>query len=131
MFGKLVQAHGESKVNIRHGNWASIRSNLLVNPTVLNNLASYRYERLPANIDKVFEKDVELMVSTTLSGLPDLPQVKSYILRQLTYRYTCQLTALYAAETAGKSLIIHKLEHQKITKLYFQIFPTKLILSLA
>ena len=67
---------------------------------------SYRYERLPASIDDVFDEDVDLMASTALAGIPDLNQVKSYIQRQLTYRYTCQLTALYAAETAGKPLPI-------------------------
>ena len=62
----------------------------------------FRYERLPSNIDQVFEKDVGLIASSVLAGIEDLTDIASFVLRQLTYRYTCQLTALYAAEIAGE-----------------------------
>lgn len=62
-----------------------------------------RYERLPSNIDQVFEKDLEVMASSVLKNIEDLAEIMPFVLRQLTYRYTCQLTALYAAEIAGLS----------------------------
>ena len=54
-----------------------------------------RYEKLPDNIDLFFSKDVSEMVSNKLPGYQDSE------LRYLTFLYTCPLTTLFGAESAG------------------------------
>ena len=61
------------------------------------------YRRLPLKIDHFFEKDLEALVSQVLKSEAAQLEFMPYVLRQLTYRYTCQLTALYAAEIAGST----------------------------
>ena len=60
---------------------------------------------MPSKIDHVFEKDLEALASQVLKGEANQLDFMQYVSRQLTYRYTCQLTALHAAEISGNAVL--------------------------